>query len=142
MRTTAPQALANHLLDIASGIDRDGLWDGGPNFADTAGVVLDVPGRAYRAATGALPFLFTVPTEVATGAARSYIENTPAAMDTLDVIAEHMARIWPDLDWTDDPIDRLANWPHLVGVTPGLITQTLRYIAHTFTLAATLSVAA
>jgi len=137
MPTTSPQTLADHLLDIATGIERDGLWDGGPNFADTSGTTLDVPASAYRAATGALPRLFTIPTEAATGAARSYIENTPAAMDTLNVIAEHMARVWSDLDWTDDPVDRLSNWPHLLGVTPELITQTLRDIANTLTRAAT-----
>lgn len=137
MPATSPQTLADHLLDIATGIDRDGLWTSGPNFADPRGLRLDIPAAAYRAATGHLPFIFAIPAADAAEIACSYIVATPAAMDVLYVIAEHMARVWPDLDWTDDPIDRLSNWPHLLGVTPEVIAQTLRDIANTLTRAAT-----
>lgn len=133
---------ADHLRDMAHGIERNGLWTGGPNFADFTTGQLDVPAAAYKAATGYLPTLLQLPDPGAAQAATRCIQNLPAAMSLLDVIAEHMARVWPDLDWTDDPIDRLANWPHLLGVTPELIVQTLRDIAHTLTPAATIPAAA
>ena len=78
----------------------------------------------------------------ATAAACSLLEDNAEAMDVLRVIAEHMAATWSDLDWTDDVTDRLANWPHLLGVTPELITQTLRDLAHSLTAAAPASAAA
>ncbi|MEW2302050.1 hypothetical protein AB0958_19090 [Streptomyces sp. NPDC006655] len=141
MPTSTLTATADHLLDMAIHLDRNGVWTGGPNFASHTGRRLDIPASAYRAAAGYLPRVFTLPTDAATADARRYIEATPAAMDILNVIAEHMTKAWPDLDWTDDPIDRLANWPNLLGVTPALITQTLRDIAHTLDLAATVPAA-
>ncbi|MEU2426974.1 hypothetical protein ABZ619_39180 [Streptomyces sp. NPDC007851] len=142
MLTSTLTATADHLLDMAFHFERHGVWTGGPNFASHTGRRHDVPAGAYRAVAGHLPRIFTVPTDAATADARRYIENTPAAMEILHVIADHMTKAWPDLDWTDDPIDRLSNWPNLLGVTPGLIAQTLRDIAHTLDLAATAPAAA
>jgi hypothetical protein len=142
MPGTPDQTIAEHLLTMAAGIERDGLWTGAPNFADAASQALDVPSAAYRAATGTLPFLFTLTTRDATLAARSYIEQTSAAMDTLLALASHLEARWPELDWTDDPIERLANWPHLLGFTPEEIPQTMRDLAHSLTTAATAPAAA
>jgi hypothetical protein len=129
-------AIADHLLDMALTIETYGLWTGGPNFIDPASERLDVPAAAYKATTGVLPFIFAMPAHDAAEVARSYIEATPAAMDVLNAIAAYMARTWPDLDWTDDPIDRLSNWPHLLGVASAEIPQTLRDLAQALTTAA------
>lgn len=142
MPETPTMAIADHLLDMAHSIDTFGLWAGGPNYVDPNSERLDVPAAAYKAVAGSLPFLFARPTTDAAEVARTYIEATPAAMDVLNVIAEHLAATRPHLDWTDDPIERLAAWPHLLGVTTDDVPQTLRDIAHTLTLAATAPAAA
>lgn len=133
MPATPPTRIATYLVRMAEDIDRAGLFVGGPNFADLASNAVDVPGAAYRAVTGQMPFLFAFPTTKAAEQARQRILATSAAMDTLNALAEHMAQVWPDLDWTDDPIERLAHWPHLLGVKPEEIPQTLRDLAHTLT---------
>lgn len=135
-------AMADHLLDMAHAIETFGLWTDGPNFVDPARERLDVPAAAVWATTGSLPFLFALPTRDAADVARTYIEAVPAAMTVLLAIAAHMATVLPDADWTDDPIERLAAWPNLLGVTPDQIPQTLRDLAHTLTLAATAPMAA
>jgi hypothetical protein len=137
MPGTPDQVIAAHLRTMADGIERDGLYTGGPNFADPASQAHDVPAAAYRAETGRLPFLFAYPTDEAAERARVLILRTPAAMDTLRALAAHMERTWPDLDWTDDPIDRLANWPDLLGVHREEIPQTMRDLAQSLTAAAT-----
>jgi len=142
LHTTPALTIAEHLLDMAHAIDQRGLWTNGPAFVDTATGRLDVPAAAHQAATGYQPFVFTVPTPEAADIARAHIEVTPAAMDTLRAIADHLATTWPDLDWTSDPIEALAGWPHLLGVTPDQIPATLRTLAHHLTLTATTAVAA
>jgi len=140
--STPDVAIADHLLTMAADIDRYGLWTGGPSFIDPNSERLDVPAAAYKATAGSVPFHFALPTEDAAAVARSYIEHTPAAMAVLNAIAAHMAATWPDLDWTDDPIDRLSAWPDLLGVQPGEIPQTLRDLAHRITTGATAPAAA
>ncbi|MEE1838142.1 hypothetical protein [Streptomyces sp. SP17KL33] len=135
-------ATAERLLNMADTIEKFGLWTGGPNFIDPASERLDVPAAAYQAAIGTLPFVFALPTDEAAAVARTRIEDTPAAMDALRAIAAHMAQVWPDLDWTDDPIDRLSNWPNLLGVTPDEIPQTLRDLAFSILLTSTAATAA
>lgn len=134
---TSGLTIADHLLGMAYDLGRDGLWLGGPNFADPASMAVDVPAAAYRRATGVLPFLFALPTAEAAAIARTYIEATPVAMDILRALAGHI-----DRDWLDDPIDRLAHWPTLPGVTTAEVTDTLRALAHTLTITATAPAAA
>jgi hypothetical protein len=131
--TTPAAYIADHALEMAADIERYGLWTGRPNFTDPATECLDVPAAAYKATTGHLPFLFALPTADAADAARAHIEAAPAAMDTLRALAAYMATIRPDADWTDDPIERLANWPHLLGVDAAQIPQTLVDFAHSLT---------
>ncbi|MFD0035828.1 hypothetical protein ACFVJK_48335 [Streptomyces sp. NPDC127172] len=134
--TTSDADIADRLLEMALAIETYGLWVGGPNFIDPASERLDVPAAAYQATTGSLPFIFAMPAFEAADVARTYIEATPAAMDVLNAIAAHLAATWPDPDWTDDPIERLSNWPHLLGTTPAEIPQTLRDLAQSLTTAA------
>ncbi|MFE5037111.1 hypothetical protein [Streptomyces sp. NPDC056683] len=131
--TTPPAYIADYALEMAADIERYGIWTAGPNFVDPASERLDVPAAAYKATTGALPFIFAIPDADAADTARAYIEAAPAAMDTLRALAAYLATVRPDADWTDDPIDRLANWPHLLGVDPAGIPQTLRDFAHSLT---------
>ncbi|MFF1284360.1 hypothetical protein ACFVY4_26910 [Streptomyces sp. NPDC058299] len=142
MPATPPATHADYLLDMASDLDRYGLWDGHPNFLDPATGRLDVPAAAFRATTGTLPFIFALPTLDGAEAARSYIENTPAAMALLQVIADHLTTVYPHAEWQDDVIDRLASWPHLLGVDLADIPQILRDLAHTLTVTATAPAAA
>jgi hypothetical protein len=139
---TPDTEIVEHLLKMAHAIEIFGLWTGGPNYIDPASERLDIPAAAYRTTTGTLPFIFAVPTHDAAEVARSYIEATPAAMDVLNAIAAHMANTWPDLDWTDDPIERLSHWPDLLGASPAEIPQTLRDLAHSLMTAATAPAAA
>lgn len=133
---TPTDAIGFHLLDMASAIDRHGLWTGGPNFVDPASGRIDIPAAAFQAATGTLPFIFAIPTSEAADVARDLIEATPAAMDVLNAIAGHLNRTWPYVDWTDDPIDRLSFWGDLVPDIPdAVIPQTLRDLAHELTAA-------
>ncbi|RPE39818.1 hypothetical protein EDD90_2836 [Streptomyces sp. Ag109_O5-1] len=142
MPGTPDDVIAKHLRTMADGIDRDGLWTDDLTFADAASQALDVPASAYRTVTGRLPFLFAFPTVEASARACSLLQENAEVMDVLRAIAEHMAATWPDLDWTDDVIDRLANWPNLLGVTAELITQTLRDLAHSLSAAASAPAAA
>jgi hypothetical protein len=128
--------IAASALEMAADIERFGLWSGGLNFIDAHSERLDVPAAAYKAATGALPFIFAIPHREAADTARAYIERVPAAMDTLRALAAYLATVRPDADWTDDPIERLSAWPDLLGVDPAGIPQTLRDFAHSITAAA------
>jgi hypothetical protein len=133
MPATPPETIAGHLRTMADDIENFGLWAGSPNFIDVASEALDVPAAAYKATAGSLPFLFAIPTWDASEQARAYIERTPAAMDVLTVLAAYLATVKPWGDWTDDPIDRLSAWPHLLGTTEAEIPQTLRDLALSLT---------
>jgi hypothetical protein len=131
--TTPAEFIALAAREMAADLERFGLWTGGPNFIDPASERLDVPAAAYKATTGSLPFVFALPDADAADTARAYIERHPAVMDTLRALAAYLATIRPDADWTDDPIERLANWPHVLGVDPAGIPQALRDFADSLT---------
>lgn len=133
MPATPPETIAGHLRTMADDIERYGIWAGSPNFVDMASERLDVPAAAYKAATGSVPFLFAIATWDASEMARDAIEKTPAAMDVLNGLAAYLATTKPWGDWTDDPIDRLSQWPHLLGFDEAEVPQTMRDLALTLT---------